>query len=142
MPHKDPEARRKYCREYGRRYRQKNLDKMRAYKNAWRAKNADVEAERQRRYRQEHPEKFAAYTAHRRAVQAEAPQGDVTLAAEFIEILRRGICELCGRSCRIHVDHIEPLSTGGEHGWENFAGLCQSCNSSKGTRPLLVGMLV
>jgi 5-methylcytosine-specific restriction endonuclease McrA len=41
MPHKDPDARRAYRREYMRRYRALNGDAVRAYERDWRAGNRD-----------------------------------------------------------------------------------------------------
>jgi 5-methylcytosine-specific restriction endonuclease McrA len=94
-----------------------------------------------RRWRKENPEKERASKSRRRASRLGAIQGDPTDAAAYEQILRQGICELCGAKGPIHVDHIEALSTGGEHGWENFAGLCPSCNGSKHDKSLLLSML-
>ncbi len=35
------------------------------------------------------------------------------------------------------MDHIQPLSKGGEHNITNVVPACRSCNSSKGAKPLL-----
>lgn len=89
---------------------------------------------------------WAAYTAWR-ARQA---------GAEIIEVFDRETvfardgwtCYLCGQQCRqdvdgLHpdsatVDHIVPLSRGGNHTLTNAATCCHRCNSSK--RDDLIGM--
>lgn len=58
MPRKDPIAR----AEYNRAYREKNKDKLRAYRQAWRKANPDKRAEQCRRYAKKHPEMLRAKT--------------------------------------------------------------------------------
>lgn len=77
----------------------------------------------------------------RRAAQLGAIQGNKHESQAYEELLRRGVCELCGAAVSIQVDHIEALSAGGAHGWENFAGLCGSCNARKSIKPLLKYLL-
>lgn len=73
-------------------------------------------------------------------------------AAEFVDPLNvferdRWRCQLCGvktpQSLRGKIndrapelDHIEPLSAGGEHSYRNTQCACRKCNLTKGTRPL------
>jgi 5-methylcytosine-specific restriction endonuclease McrA len=123
--------------ERRRGYREDHPDDNRQYY----ADNRDARLAYNRQYYATRPSKRREEVSRRRAMKANAPQGDPADAATFSEILREGICELCGVKGPIHIDHIEPLSKGGEHGWENFAGLCVSCNSSKGPQLLLVSML-
>jgi hypothetical protein len=52
MPRKDPIAR----AEYGKLYREKNKDKLRAYRQAWRKDNPDKRLEQSRRYAKKHPD--------------------------------------------------------------------------------------
>lgn len=54
-------------------------------------------------------------------------------------LLRDPCAFCCGPSEAL--DHIVPRSLGGEDAWTNFAGICRSCNSSKGTKSLL-GFLI
>lgn len=44
------------------------------------------------------------------------------------------VCCKCGSKGRPSVDHIVPLSMGGEHEWDNLQLLCKKCNTSKGNR--------
>ena len=52
MPRKDPIAR----AEYGKLYREKNKDTLRAYRQAWRKANPDKRAEQNKRYAKKHPD--------------------------------------------------------------------------------------
>ena len=58
MPRKDPIAR----AEYGKLYREKNKDKLRAYRQAWRKDNPDKRAEQNKRYAKRYPEILRAKT--------------------------------------------------------------------------------
>ena len=52
-------------------------------------------------------------------------------------ILRRDShrCQYCGRSdIALTVDHVFPLSRGGEDTWENLVCACVRCNNAKGDR--------
>ena len=41
-------------------------------------------------------------------------------------------CVLCGRSGKLHVDHIKPLSEGGSgYSLENLQPLCRTCHFDK-----------
>lgn len=49
------------------------------------------------------------------------------------------VCQYCGShppSIVLHVDHIVPVSAGGENVLENLITSCESCNLGKGARPL------
>lgn len=45
-------------------------------------------------------------------------------------------CVYCGRSGRLAMDHVQPLSRGGRHEPVNVVPACKSCNSSKRDRTL------
>ena len=56
MPRKDPIAR----AEYNKLYREKNKDKLRAYRQAWRKANPEKRLEQSRRYAKKHPDVLKA----------------------------------------------------------------------------------
>lgn len=48
-------------------------------------------------------------------------------------------CAYCARTdVALHMDHVEPISKGGLHEIDNLVPACKPCNSSKGTRSLIV----
>ena len=53
-------------------------------------------------------------------------------------------CSYCGRDGGprdLTVDHVKPLSRGGEHTWDNVVSACRRCNHRKGNRlPYEAGM--
>jgi len=44
------------------------------------------------------------------------------------------VCQHCGATENLTVDHIVPLAKGGTNELDNLQPLCKSCNSSKGAR--------
>lgn len=59
------------------------------------------------------------------------------------EVLRRDhhTCQYCGSSKHLTLDHVIPLSKGGQHTWDNVVAACQQCNQHKSDRtPLEAGM--
>ncbi len=136
VPYKDPEKQ----REWQQRWRERNRAMLSAKSRAWYADNRDRALARMADYRVDNLALYAGHAAKRRALKANAAQGDASESSAYADILREGICELCGSRGPIEIDHIEALSTGGEHTWENFAGLCRSCNASKHTESLLSHM--
>src|SRR6266700_3050771 len=59
MPHKDPEARRTYMKEYVKRYRKTAAGKAKLYAGTlkWRKKNWDKHLATAKRYREAHPDR-------------------------------------------------------------------------------------
>lgn len=61
-------------------------------------------------------------------------------------ILRRDPCAICGEKVEPKalrtIDHIVPRSRGGHNSWSNFAAMCNSCNSRKGSLTLLDFLLL
>lgn len=132
-----------------RAYREANRDKLNAYSREYhRARRAiDNEnhrawVERNREHVREYGRKWAA--AHRDRIKAKnsrryaasrGAEGKVT-AEEWAAILfcHNGRCAHCGSSQRITIDHIVPVSKGGQHCPQNLQPLCLSCNARKKDR--------
>ncbi len=59
------------------------------------------------------------------------------------EVLKRDnhSCQYCGRNKHLTLDHVIPVSKGGQHKWDNVVTACESCNQRKRDRtPLEAGM--
>lgn len=75
--------------------------------------------------------KLAEYRARRAAVSVEDVDRAVVWARDG------GRCHICGKLCdpdRWHLDHLVPLSVGGEHSYRNVAVSHPSCNIRRGVR--------
>lgn len=67
----------------------------------------------------------------------KVPRRDVRLSRENVYLRDRNTCQYCGKRYKrsnINIDHVIPLSQGGETVWENVVCSCISCNSKKGGR--------
>lgn len=118
------------------RYREK-------HRAALRAKGLD----RYYRLMVEDPERIRA---NRRAA-AKTPKGVVynrgarhkrrgapmdALAREWAAIVLNDPCAYCGEPA-VELDHIQPVSLGGDGLWENLSAACRSCNARKNDQSLL-----
>lgn len=54
------------------------------------------------------------------------------------EVFRRDnyLCQYCGSTKHLTLDHVIPRSKGGQHSWDNVVTACDRCNSAKGDRLL------
>jgi 5-methylcytosine-specific restriction endonuclease McrA len=54
------------------------------------------------------------------------------------EVLKRDhhVCQYCGSTRHLTLDHLIPRSKGGTHTWDNVVTACTTCNSKKGDRLL------
>ena len=71
----------------------------------------------------------------RLSVYVQVPYKRIILSRK--NILRRDAhrCQFCGRSdLPLTVDHVIPVSRGGEDTWENLVCACVDCNNRKGDR--------
>jgi 5-methylcytosine-specific restriction endonuclease McrA len=78
---------------------------------------------------------LARYKARRRGWEAEGPG---VLACEWLDILDQygWQCAYCFCDGAMQMDHVIPLSRGGEHSSHNIVPACASCNGSKGAKLL------
>jgi 5-methylcytosine-specific restriction endonuclease McrA len=131
-------------------WKQNNKQKAWANAQSWRSKNKIAWAEIQQKsyqqnkakrqqsmadYRKDNPEKLRTYANNRRALE---------LAAKSFLITQKDISRLLMKDCAYcklrpsqHIDHIIPLSRGGDNSLGNLTGSCASCNLSKGSKFLM-----
>lgn len=88
-----------------------------------------------RRHAKEHPEYYRNAAHKRRLLERDA--GFMTAEELEARLAEFDGCAYCGRSdVPMTVDHVVPLSKGGQHEWENVVAACKTCNSKKGNRPV------
>jgi len=65
------------------------------------------------------------------------PRRDVRFTRENIYLRDRNTCQYCGKHYKrsnLNIDHVVPLSQGGQTHWENVVCSCLTCNGKKGGR--------
>lgn len=60
---------------------------------------------------------------------------------EKVKLQTGQICNYCGSSDRLSLDHIFPQKYGGQDDAENLIFACRACNSSKGKKDLMEWMI-
>ncbi|NIM21237.1 MAG: hypothetical protein GTN64_02265 [Candidatus Latescibacteria bacterium] len=118
----------------------KNPEHYRSERRSWWEKNKQKARESNKKWAQANRLKKREYC---RAYQARK-KGAVVEAIDREVVFRRsgGRCQICGNFLDKngrngwHLDHIVPLSAGGEHSMRNVQALCPVCNLSKGARVL------
>jgi 5-methylcytosine-specific restriction endonuclease McrA len=105
----------------------------------WRAENPDKAKEVGRRYRESHPDSVRLWNAGRRAVKKGTEGTFICMDWEAMKGETGYRCVYCGeRFDQLTIDHVVPLIKGGKHSVDNIVPACQSCNSRKGTKSLLM----
>jgi 5-methylcytosine-specific restriction endonuclease McrA len=124
--------------EYYREYYSKEGDTLRENARAYRERNKEKEAARWARWAEKNRTRLIIKKAVRR-VRTRSECGELTVA-DVTEVtnLQRGRCAFCKVGGKLTVDHIQPLSKGGEHTRRNIQMLCKPCNSQKNnTDPII-----
>jgi 5-methylcytosine-specific restriction endonuclease McrA len=92
----------------------------------------------------DHPTYKRSASHKRRALIKQAAVIDALIDIDILYARDHGICSLCGKKVRktlkwpdlmcATIDHIVPLTRGGEHSWTNVALAHHRCNSLKNNR--------
>jgi 5-methylcytosine-specific restriction endonuclease McrA len=135
--HARPEIKAKEAARH-RAYRLEHKEEREAYERAYRLEHKKEMAAYQYSYRLANLEKTEAnalrQAAKRRARKKNAP---ILEAIEHAVVFERdgGVCGICGvlvDPANWHLDHVIPLSRGGEHSYANVQVSHPTCNLSKG----------
>jgi 5-methylcytosine-specific restriction endonuclease McrA len=97
-----------------------------------------MQTKRRRRWIEAHPEQWLHLLRRKRAKGDGATILDLTLE-QWQAILEKHnyCCAYCGKSTeKLTMDHIVPVSKGGQHTQSNVVPACSFCNTSKGSRDL------
>lgn len=104
--------------KYKRAYYEAHREDYNRNLRAWRTKNWDRH--------------YINHLAKRQALLRGATISNFTLE-DWIELLENAgyVCSYCGSTSKLTMDHIVPLSKGGNHTKGNITPACQPCNSRK-----------
>jgi HNH endonuclease len=127
----NPEIAKAIARRAAAKQRAKPGHKAKAH--AYYDSNRDRFAALNRRWKAENPERVRVHTARRRARKKNAP---LVEDVDRFAIYDRdgGRCHICGRNVsrsRFVLDHLVPLSRGGEHSARNVATAHPRCNGRR-----------
>lgn len=116
------------------RWKQENPEKVLASNKRYYEKNRKQFAEMAKIWRAKNPEKVTEFKAAHRARKKAAPTYFITNKEKWK--LRNDPCFYCGQPAK-HLDHIIPLSRGGNHSIGNLAPACVRCNTSKNDKTIM-----
>lgn len=153
------------CAEYAREWRsgaiaprqvrtpEQRIDAIRASRRLWAANNPEHAPKYQREHRAEIKaarrtwiennlpsiRAQACLDSGRRRARLAAAEVNDFCAEEWLamQAMHEGRCAYCHEEKPLAMDHIVPISAGGNHTWNNIAPACKSCNSSKGNKDML-----
>ena len=99
----------------------------------WFINNPGKHNESCKRWASENKDKVVAYA---NSTKAKGRGGGSYTALQFDQLCSEfgDKCLKCGSKEKMTADHIIPVTLGGTSNIENIQPLCQSCNSSKGTK--------
>lgn len=118
-------------------WREANPDRARELVASWREANRDRERETRRAYRDANRDAIRALNNRRKARERNVEVNDLT-AAQWVSIVAayEGRCAYCATTPdRITMDHVIPISKGGNHTASNVVPACGPCNFAKGDGP-------
>lgn len=135
-----PEARAKKA-EQDKKYYEENKEKIQNRYRTWSRSNRDSLNEYHRNWYQEnieHARILNRAKGHRRRLNC-LRNGNNTLTSDQVrEIIESSTqCYYCLKNCEeLSLDHVVPISRGGQNCIENIVSCCKSCNSSKNDKLL------
>lgn len=127
------EANKERVSERMRQWRISNVDIIRQYQEEWRKENAMKILDYSRKYRTKYPH-IKRLSETRRRARKRSAEGIFTWDdVENLFVLQVSQCVYCEADLGtdFHIDHITPLSRGGDNTAENIQLLCRACNLKK-----------
>lgn len=119
--------------ETGRKWRATNLEERRTYERNYYATHTETIRQTKRRWRAANLDKHRIKEQRRRARKRAAAINDFT-TDEWNQMVsdQDGRCAYCYCEAPLTIDHIQPISKGGNHTCANICGACCDCNVRKG----------
>lgn len=124
-----------YVKKRDASYRKKNFQRRKEYNKKWLEEHPDWKLEWERSHREKNVDYYRDKTRRRRARLANCQTFEII--PKDLRKLYSFPCYNCGATSDITMDHVIPVSIGGNHGIGNLIPLCGSCNSQKGARTLM-----
>lgn len=127
---------------YLKAYCQANRERISAQKKVYDAVNREHIAARKKAYRASHPNENLARIHKSRAKKLKVKIGDTAAILIWLNGWRTPApvachyCKSVAPGTGMTMDHVIPLSAGGDHDLPNLVVCCLSCNSSKGDKLL------
>lgn len=134
------------------KYRENNLEKVKARNAKWYADNSERVCDYKAKYRADNLEKFKVNVSNWRKANPDKVYASISNRRarklnQFVESVDRtvvwkrdsGVCYICNlpaNSNDWHVDHKIPLSRGGEHSYANVGVTHPHCNLTKSNKIL------
>jgi len=115
------------------RYLDNNPEKRKASVRNYKLRNSETIKEKSKVYYQNNKEMYFFWASKRR----ERIRSPYKITSKEIIRLRNRSCFYCGSKNEIHIDHVLPVSRGGQHRIGNLVPACKACNSSKGSKFLM-----
>lgn len=102
----------------------------------YRAENKEFVSDISKNYRRNHLDQSRTWCRMRHARKRNYQGVVEKVDTQLIRTMQQGLCVYCGADLveGYHIDHIVPLSKGGQHVQDNIQLLCPSCNLSKGPK--------
>lgn len=122
----------------------------RAKVSVWQKENPEKKQRNNAKWKKGNKDKISDYSRKRRAAILGAKDFDKTLSLAHLCVRDNWICHICFKPIAKgnkdprwgpSLDHIIPLSKGGDHTWKNAQLAHRSCNSSKNARVMTQKML-
>ncbi|QWT30007.1 HNH endonuclease [Streptomyces phage TunaTartare] len=116
-------------------WREKNAERDKERQAQWKRDNRERLNAWQREWTAANPDKVTIINRRKRGVRKSFSSDKMpSNAFELLVEVYGKLCLKCGVTEKLTIDHIVPLSLGGDNQFENLQILCHSCNSSKQNR--------
>ena len=136
------------CKAKSKKWRDNNI----SYQQEYHKKNAKKICQRSKQWLKDNPEKakqtylknyaknkdqYLERSRKRKALKRNAEHDNYMPWLSKVKSKKMFICYWCSEKVttkNLHVDHIIPLSRGGQDTWDNICASCDKCNMSKGAK--------